>query len=201
MTRIHRAAALAALAAACACSADAPKRERAAAPASPPPSASTETTKTASGDTLDFARWVLRADGVGPVRVGMSVTDADSAVSGGLDRTTGLAECDYVRPKLGPDGVALMVERGQIVRADVGDSARVTTALGVLPGDAESRVLEAYPGARVQPHKYVQGHYIIVIPNAPADTLHRLVFETEGGVVTRMRGGLHPQVEYVEGCS
>jgi len=184
-----------------ACSADAPKRERAAAPASPPPSASSDTAQTASADTLDFARWVLRADGVGPVRVGMSVADANRAVPGGLDRTAGLAECDYVRPKSGPDGVALMVERGRIVRADVGDSARVTTALGVLPGDAESRVLEAYPGARVQPHKYVQGHYIVVIPNAPADTLHRLVFETEGGVVTRMRGGLYPQVQYVEGCS
>lgn len=198
--RILRAVTLAALAAACACSGDAPKRERAAVPPSPPPSAS-ETTQTASGDTLDFARWVLRADGVGPVRVGMSVADADRAVPGGLDRTAGLEECDYVRPKSGPDGVALMVERGRVVRVDVGDSARVTTALGVLPGDAEGRVLEAYPGARVQPHKYVQGHYIVVIPNAPADTLHRLVFETEGGVLMRMRGGLYPQVEYVEGCS
>jgi len=40
-----------------------------------------------------------------------------------------------------------------------------------------------------------------VIPGAPADTLHRIVFETDGSVVTRMHGGIFPAVEYVEGCS
>ena len=65
------------------------------------------------------------------------------------------------------------------------------------PGDA----FAAYPGARAQPHKYEDGHYLVALPGAPADTTHRIVFETAGGVVTRFRGGVAPAVEYVEGCS
>lgn len=169
-----------------------------AAPASAPPAAAPVSPDT-SADTAASA-WVLRADGVGPLRVGMTVDEANRAVDGGLDRTAGLDECDYVRPRNGPAGVMLMVVDGRIARADV-DSVLVATSQGVRLGDAESRVRGVYPGARVQPHKYVDGHYLIAIPNAPADTLHRLVFETDGKVVTRMRGGVFPPVEYVEGCS
>ncbi len=170
----------------------------AAAPA-PPPAA---TPAPAPGESADTGQWVLRADGVGPVRVGMTVDEANRAVAGGLDRTSGLQTCDYVRPKQGPKGVSLMVEDGRVVRVNVRDSARVMTVAGVLPGESEARVREAYPGVRVQPHKYLErGHYMIVIPGAPSDTLHRIVFETDGTKVTAMRGGLFPPVEYVEGCS
>lgn len=169
------------------------------APAFAPPAAAPATAD-AAGDTTAASAWVLRADGVGPLRVGMTVDEANRAVEGGLDHTSGLEECDYVRPKNGPAGVLLMVVDGRIARADV-DSVLVATSQGVRPGDAESRVRGVYPGARVEPHKYVDGHYIIALPNAPADTLHRLVFETDGKVVTRMRGGVYPPVEYVEGCS
>lgn len=191
----------------CACGSDraagggAARDTVAAAPAAPPAPAASPSSSVPA-DPVDPARWVLRADGVGPVRVGMTVAEADQALSGGLDSTTGLEACDYVRPKQGPEGVSLMVENGRIVRVDVVDSARVSTVAGVLPGESEARVREAYPTVRVQPHKYDErGHYMIVIPGAPADTLHRIVFETDGARVTSMRGGLFPAVEYVEGCS
>lgn len=155
----------------------------------------------APADSAAAGSWVLRADGIGPVRVGMTVDEAQRA-AGGLDRTAGLEACDYVRPKNGPAGVSFMVENGRIARVDVGDSAAVSTGAGTRLGDTEERVRAAYPGARAQPHKYDdRGHYLIVIPAAPSDTLHRIVFETDGRVVTTMRGGLYPAVEYVEGCS
>jgi len=164
------------------------------APATPPPAA--------PAGAGDASSWALRADGVGPVKVGMTVAEADQALPGGLDNTTGLEACDYVRPKQGPGGVSLMVVDGRIARVDVVDSARVPTTAGVMPGESEARVREAYPGVRVQPHKYDdRGHYMVVIPGAPSDTLHRIVFETDGAKVTRMRGGLFPAVEFVEGCS
>lgn len=169
-------------------------------PAAAPPSSTSTATDDTAAEAARPPGWVLRADGVGPLRVGMTVDEANRAVEGGLDRTSGLEECDYVRPKNGPAGVLLMVVDGRIARADV-DSTSVSTAAGVRLGDAESRVRQAYPGARVEPHKYVDGHYLIAIPGAPADTLHRLVFETDGKIVTRMRGGVYPPVEYVEGCS
>lgn len=175
---------------------------RAATPGSSAAGAARAANDSSSAGVLDPATWVLRADGIGPVRTGMTVAEANAALAGGLDRTSGLGACGYVRPQGGPAGVRLMVENGRIVRAEVGDGARVVTALGARPGEPESRVLEMYPGARVRPRKYVAaGHDVIVVPGAPADTTHRIVFETDGAQVTSMRGGEYPAVEYVEGCS
>ncbi|HYJ79012.1 MAG TPA: hypothetical protein VEW03_05400, partial [Longimicrobiaceae bacterium] len=77
-----------------------------------------------------------------------------------------------------------------------------TTTLGAGIGDSEARVRQLYGGVRAEPHAYTDGRYLVVIPGAPADTLHRVVFETDSaGVVERFRGGLYPPVGYVEGCA
>ncbi|HYH79224.1 MAG TPA: hypothetical protein VEX86_05485 [Longimicrobium sp.] len=200
--RLMRGGMIVLAAALCACAKSEVDDDRAAtdtASASAAPSTAPAATPAASA--VDSAQWVLRADGAGPLRVGMTVDEANQAVAGGLDRTAGLEACDYVRPKNGPAGLGVMMENGRIARVDV-DSAGVATAAGVRPGDTEARVREAYPNARVQPHKYDdRGRYFVVLPATPADTLHRIVFETDGSVVLRMRGGVFPAVEYVEGCS
>jgi hypothetical protein len=55
---------------------------------------------------------------------------------------------------------------------------------------------------RVLPHKYTDGHYLIVPLGTGPDSLSRLVFETdEKGRVSTFRAGLYPQVEWVEGCA
>lgn len=80
----------------------------------------------------------------------------------------------------------------------VGDSA-VTAGWVIRPTEAD--VLAAHPDARRQPHKYVDGSYLIALPRAPADTVHRYVYETDGARVTGYRAGVAPQVHWVEGCS
>jgi hypothetical protein len=51
------------------------------------------------------------------------------------------------------------------------------------------------------PHKYVQGgEYLTVTPVSPEDSSLRIVFESEGGRITRFRSGRTPQVEWVERC-
>jgi hypothetical protein len=144
--------------------------------------------------------WQLSETGIGPVRVGMTVGEAASALSAGVTHPE-TEECAYVGLSGLPAGVSLMTVGGRIVRVDVDDSSSVATARGARVGWTEAQVLAAYPGARVQPHKYEDGHYLVVVPGAPADTTHRIVFETARGVVTRFRGGVVPAVEYVEGCS
>ncbi|HET7234362.1 MAG TPA: hypothetical protein VFJ16_30390 [Longimicrobium sp.] len=207
--RIARATLVSGAMALCACARDADEQGRAErdTTVAQPPAARLDTSGPApaappSADAAgEFSSWVLRAEGIGPVRVGMTVAEADRAV-GGLDRINGLEPCDYVRPRRGPAHVSLMVEDGRVVRVDVSDSASVATASGVRLGHPEAAVRQAHPDARVLPHKYDnRGHYVVVIPGAPADTLHRIVYETDGRVVTRMRGGVYPAVEYVEGCS
>jgi hypothetical protein len=173
---------------------------------SAPPSAPVAATDSA-GDTApaaDDGAWILRADGVGRVRVGMTLAEAAAAIPGGLADTAGLEhDCDIAKPRTGPRGLWLMVMRDTVVRVEAADSGTaIATALGARAGDSEARIRQLYPAARVQPHKYDEaGHYFVVIPGAPADTIHRIVFETDGKVVRQIRGGLYPPVEYVEGCS
>ena len=156
-------------------------------------------TAAAAADSSPEA-WRLSEAGIGPVRVGMTVAEAAAALSGAVAQPD-TQECAYVGLAGLPAGVSLMTERGRIVRVDVDDSSTVATTQGARVGWTEAQVLAAYPGARVEPHKYEDGHYLVALPGAPGDTTHRIVFETAGGVVTRFRGGVTPQVEYVEGCS
>jgi hypothetical protein len=148
------------------------------------------------------AAWRLSETGIGPVRVGMTVAEAAAALpDAGAAHPAASEECAYVGLSGLPEGVSLMTEGGRVVRVDVDDSSAVATTRGARVGWTEARVLALYPGARVEPHKYEDGHYLVAIPGAPGDTLHRIVFETARGVVTRFRGGVVPAVEYVEGCS
>lgn len=60
---------------------------------------------------------------------------------------------------------------------------------------------QRYAGfVEVQPHKYTDGHDLVITPRNPADSTLRIVFETDGQKVKAFRGGLVPQVQYVEGC-
>jgi hypothetical protein len=163
-------------------------------------SVKTASTPVAAPDSASPAAWRLTERGIGPVRVGMTVAEAAAALPGGVAPPE-TQECAYVGLSGLPEGVSLMTEAGRIVRVDVDDSSAVATTRGARVGWTEARVLALYPGARVQPHKYEDGHYLVVLPGAPADTTHRIVFETARGVVTRFRGGVVPAVEYVEGCS
>lgn len=140
--------------------------------------------------------------GIDPIRVGMTLSEA-RALLPKLELGAGADSlgCDYPAIDGLPAGVLIMVDQGTVVRIDVRDS-RVATAEGARVGDSEARIRELY-GARVSemPHKYTDGRYLVVRASAPDDTLHRIVFETDGRTVDRYRAGRMPQVMYVEGCS
>ena len=146
--------------------------------------------------------WVVRPDGFGPVTFGAPLSATSAAL--GEEVRAGYADfetCDYVRPKALPTQASLMVINDTVMRVDI-DSAGVRTAEGAQVGDAEARVLELYRGrVSVEPHKYTgpEGHYLVVIP--AGDTLHRIIFETDGQRVTQYRAGRRPAVEFVEGCA
>lgn len=139
---------------------------------------------------------------VGPVQTGWTLAQLNAALGEQLRPAYEInPECDYLDPAALPDGIGLMVLQDTIVRIDV-DTAGIPTAEGAVVGDTEDRVLELYRGRiEVQPHKYTgpEGHYLVV--RWPADTLHLLIFETDGVKVLNYRAGRRPAVEYVEGCA
>jgi hypothetical protein len=141
--------------------------------------------------------------GIGDMVAGMTVPHAEAILKTSLAPPAGTdsAACRMARWDGAPPGVSLMFEGGNFVRVDV-DSGPITTTAGVKVGDPEAKVTHAYAG-RVQttPHKYeTGGHYLTVVPASPADSGFRVVFETDGKVVTRYRAGIRPQVDYVERC-
>jgi hypothetical protein len=94
-----------------------------------------------------------------------------------------------------------MIIDDTVARVEV-DSAGILTAEGAGVGDTESSVILLYQGrVDVEPHKYTgpQGHYLVVTP--PNDTLHKIIFETDGERIVRYRAGRLPAVRFVEGCS
>jgi hypothetical protein len=147
--------------------------------------------------------WTVSVDGYGPIHAGMSLAEAGRASGRALgEGQLGSSECDYVFfADDSSGGVHFMVIEDTIARVDILDSA-VTTSHGVKIGDTEEVVQSRYPGrVTVQPHKYTDGHYLVVAPGDGADSGGRIIFETEGGRVTTFRAGRMPEVEYVEGCS
>lgn len=144
-------------------------------------------------------------NGIGAVRVGMTVAEASKAAGTRLIRPSGYeanASCFYVKPQQ-PKNIGFMVTDKRISRVDVYRNSRITTLSGAKIGDTESRIKLLYPGRiQVTPHKYVQGgHYLTYLPKDASDKNYRVVFETDGKRVTQFRAGQIPEVEYVEGCS
>ncbi len=142
------------------------------------------------------------AMGFGPVRAGMTVAEAEQALGAPLALLGPRMEpCHYVVVERRP-GVAFMIIDGRIARLDVRPQGSVKTAEGAGIGDTEARIHAIYPGrVEVQPHKYTDGHYLIVTPAAHADSNYRMIFETDGTRVTGYRTGRLPEVRWIEGCS
>lgn len=154
-------------------------------------------------------------DGIGPVRVGMTIAEAESSARVRFVSTGRLDNCYHIRPQRGPQGLNFMVisphkegpinrEVDRIARVEV-VSDRITTVSGGKIGDTEERIKSLYPGQiRVTPHEYTfdrGGHYLTYIPKDARDRNYRLVFETLNNRVTIFRSGRLPEVEYVEGCA
>ena len=165
----------------------------------PVDTAATPVTPAPPAPAAATVNWTVNARGIGTVTAGMTLGEANSETGNALALPAKTSECDYVRPKNGPKGVALMFENGHFSRVDV-TSGTVATTEGAKIGDSEARIKSLYPDAVVTAHKYLpKGHYLTVTPPDAAN--YRIVFESDGTKVTKYRSGKMPAVEYVEGCA
>jgi hypothetical protein len=142
--------------------------------------------------------WVLREDGVGPVKIGMTPAQLSAALHAKLiEEDSGSDHCYYVHP---PDENRLwfMILDGRVVRVDVNE-AGVSTSSGIGIGDSEAGVRQVYgTRLRVTAHKYVDsGHYLTV---RSTDGRYGVRFETDKGKVTKFYAGKYDAIQYVEGC-
>lgn len=176
----------------------------------PPPGSSTTaapTTTTSAGapDTLGPEDRV-GLEGIGPVRVGMSLEEASAAAGQSVVEVPGSGpgadpeSCYFAAPENGEPNVSFMVVDGAIGRVDVGEGSTVLTISGVGVGAPESAVVAAY-GERivVEPHPDDEGgHHLRYVPDDPSRSL---ILETDGATVLRYRSGLSDPVSFIEGCA
>ena len=145
------------------------------------------------------AGWVVDFSRYGPVPLGVSLAQALEAAPGLIEAGVGVQGCEMAGIPGGRDEVRLMIVDGRVTRVDVYDPA-VQTERGAKIGDPEDRIRELYPeGVEILPHKYTDGHYLIVAPSNAGP--YRLIFETDGRAVESFRAGVLPEVAWVEGCS
>jgi hypothetical protein len=158
--------------------------------------------KTDTAITSRPKAWDVTVYGIGALRAGMTLDDARTALAVSIPEPDSASrECAEVPIASAPGRLFLMVIEGRVVRVDVLDSA-IATVEGARVGDSEQRIDSLFRGrVTIQPHKYTDGHYLVVTPSEPADSTVQLVFETDGARVTRYRSGLLPQVAWVEGCA
>lgn len=161
----------------------------------------------------------LAIDGIGPIRVGMTIAEAEKSAGLRLIERgvrAGSGGCYQVQPQFGFQNLAFMVisdrednrmerNRDRIARVDVYRGSRIRTVSGAKIGDSETRIKSLYPQQiQVSPHKYTSdrgGRYLTYVPKDSLDRNYRLIFETLNGRVTQFRSGRLPEVEFVEGCA
>jgi hypothetical protein len=154
--------------------------------------------------SVDLTNWPVTLRGIGPVQVGMTVHELEQVLRGKLlplGHSSEDGTCTMVQPPAGLPGIAFMMSTGSLARVDIAMPG-IRSLSGAQVGDPEGRLLELYPGRlTVQPHLYEEGgHYLTFEPRDSADRGFRMVFETDGKVVTRFRAGRVPEVHWVELC-
>lgn len=150
---------------------------------------------------------VVNFEGFGPAKFGTNEEQVRMAWGRPLVASNEAGDpegeaCYYLTPDPAPadgNGINFMMEEGKFVRYDIDDGSYAAPG-DVVVGMKEADVLAKFPGrVEQQPHKYTDGKYLVVAPEAGGEA--RLVFETdEKGMITQWRIGLPPAVHYVEGC-
>lgn len=160
----------------------------------------------ASGQVQLTENSKLAINGIGPIRVGMTVDEASLAAGVKMVKTLNSfrnEECGYFDIEGGPNGISFMVTKGRIATVNISNE-RLTTIRGIKIGDPEDKILKLYPQEQIQVVTGLIGGRMkrfTFVPRDAADRNYRLIFETGNNRVDRFRSGKLPEVEYLGGCS
>jgi hypothetical protein len=146
----------------------------------------------------------LGLEGLGPLRIGMTLGQAQAAVGGRITlQYAADPSCGQGAPRGAPDGLTVMFLDGRLARIDIEAPARIATLSGIRVGSSEAEVKRVYAGRiAVEPAPYnPSGHYLTYRPTGASQADRLLIFETDGRVVTSYRAGQREAVQLIEGCA
>ena len=167
------------------------------------PSDAPMTTPPAPPPTV-HSTWAVTDSGAGVLRIGMTRDQLALDLHAPVPKHTRAdSGCAYLAVAGIPAGMRTMWVAATLARIDIG-APKLPTDRGAKVGDKQAKLESLYRGRiTAMPAKYdPHGKYLVVRPVPPADSSHRIVFETDSNSkVTRYRVGREPEVEWVEGCS
>lgn len=147
--------------------------------------------------------WEATLLGVGPVKLGMTLAQAEQAMGRKLVTTwpeADSAECAYYSTQPEIEGLLFMTALGKIVRYDVRNPS-VRARSGIAVGDPVQKARAAYGDQlQVSSHRYTgpEESYLKLWSNGRKTAIR---FETLKGKIDRFYAGFAEQAQYVEGCS
>lgn len=144
--------------------------------------------------------WVVRMDGIGPVKIGMNLSELNAVLHEkfSMPKNKDDQGCFYVNPTNHPQ-VSLMIENSHVTRVDVDDPG-ISTAEGVQVGDSEEQARKVYGSKmKVAPSAYggPGDHYLTVRSD---NGKYGIRFETESSKIKVFYSGTFQAIQYVEGC-
>jgi hypothetical protein len=144
--------------------------------------------------TLD-ADSSLSTVGLDSVTFGMTAKQAQRAAGTKLiPESTPNTNCYWLTAAKAPDGIRFMVSEGTIERIDI-VGGPITTRSGVGIGTPVERVVEFF-GDQIDPSE--DGRTLTFVPSDESDAEFRVIFETDGAVVTSLRSGRIPQIRWTD---
>lgn len=171
------------------------------------PTSSTTTTSTTEapefvGEPEFDSASTVSTVGIDVVVFGMTVAQAEAALDGSLVPVSEPIDdaCYQIRPAGGPAGVELTVTAGTIERVDVSTDL-ITTRSGAGVGMTEDELFALFGERLTSTPLPGGGNSIVFTPADEADAAFRVIFDTDGAVVTNYRSGRVPQVEPSSPCA
>ena len=159
---------------------------------------STSTTELENIEPLLTNAASLSTGGLGPVNIGMTLSEAEKAARVALVPLPGGSEsCRSYSPKSGAVGVSLIFSDGKLVRIEI-LSGPIKTRSGYGLGSSKLEIMNAF-GERIQ--ESASGDNISYVPIDKKDLEKRVIWQVdENDIVTSLRSGVLPHITPLLSC-
>jgi len=125
---------------------------------------------------------VIREDGVGPVKIGMTLIPLSAALHQELAADERDVQGGFHLKASGHDNVSFMIIDGHVARVEVA-APGVRTSTGIQVGESEAQV-----------------HRHRTLRDGRFSQCYGIRFETDKGKITMFYAGNYDAIQYVEGC-
>jgi hypothetical protein len=159
---------------------------------------STSTTELENTDPLLTNAASLSTGGLGPVAIGMSLSEAEEAARVSFVLSPGGSEsCRSYSPASGAVGVSFIFNGEKLVRIEI-LSGPIKTRSGYGLGSSKLEIMNAF-GERIQ--ESASGDNISYVPVDKKDLEKRVIWQVdENDIVTSLRSGIVPHIAPLLSC-